>query len=148
MWMVMHRRLIVCFMAIVIGLAGCGPDLTSPSLVAGTYVARSIDGVPFPWHSNGVRWEADTLVLSPSGTFERLEISGLELEDGSLQLIPKLRRGLFFVRGNRLTLQFDCASGRDDQAVCLPERTGVFDGDRLTLRHGDSNLDYEAVVGQ
>ena len=70
MWMVMHRRLIVCFMAIVIGLAGCGPDLTSPSLVAGTYVARSIDGVPFPWHSNGVRWEADTLVLSPSGTFE------------------------------------------------------------------------------
>lgn len=144
----MRRALTACLTAIVIGLAGCGPGLTSPSLVAGTYVARSIDGIPFPWGSNGVRWEADTLVLSASGTFERLEVSGLELEDGTLQLTPKLRRGLFFVRGNRLTLEFGCASGADDQAVCLPERTGVFEDDRLALRHGDSSLDYEAVLGQ
>ena len=147
-WMDMHRMQMACLAAIVMGMAACGPDLTSPSLVAGTYVARSIDGVLFPRSLNGVRWQADTLFLSPSGTFKRLEVSGLELEDGTVQLTPKLRRGLFFVRGSRLTLQFGCASGRDDQAVCLPERTGVFEGGRLTLRHGDSHLDYEAVVGQ
>ena len=148
----MNPKLFQCLPIILaVTVTACDSSLTAPASVAGTYVARQLDGVAFPWTSVDrgiiVRWEADTLRLVADGTFERLEVSGIESESGDLRLTRKVRRGLFFVRGDDLTLQFSCTSGADGAAQCSPNREGTVVGTKLRLRHADSELLYELTQG-
>ncbi len=141
--------------AVALFASGCGDDPLAPSLVAGTYVLLSVNGVALPAPNahptppgDRATVIADTMRLTADGHGSTVTVEDYITADGDSSRRVGTSEFTFTTTREGIEITFDCPP--DMLALCAPgpHMVARYGGDRLVATHPHAAFEAELVYSE